>query len=174
MRLRSFAFVHDCFRIRLPDTAARFAPKTVDLSGSCHTMRETRPQICRAVRPMRERELILIYGRDAHLLDTRCWVLEQAGYRVMAVSSLSEAQQAAEVEDARVLVLCHSLSRADCQAAVEMAEAVAPQMKILTLTAGKAAYTEPSMSAFEGPRRLIEEVGKLCAGNTHALVGHSY
>ena len=137
-------------------------------------MGETRPPICRAVRPMRERELILIYGRDAHLLDTRCWVLEQAGYRVLSVSDLSEAQQAAEVEEARVLILCHSLSRADCQAAVEMAEAVAPQMKVLTLTAGKAAYTEPSLSAFDGPRRLIEEVGKLCAGNTHALVGPSY
>ncbi len=123
---------------------------------------------------MRERELILIYGRDAHLLDTRGWVLEQAGYRVMTLSGLSEAQQVAEAQEARVLVLCHSLSRADCQAAVEMAEAVAPQMKILTLAAGSAAYTEPSMSSFDGPRRLIEEVGKLCAGDTHALVGHSY
>ena len=121
---------------------------------------------------MRERDLILIYGRDAHLLDTRRWLLEQAGYRVLSVSGLSEAQQA--VDDAKVLVLCHSLSRADCQAAVEMAKAVAPQMKVLTLTAGKPAYTEPSMSAFDGPRRLIEELGKLCARNPHALAGHPY
>ena len=130
--------------------------------------------ICCAVSPMRERELILIYGRDAHLLDTRGWVLEQAGYRVLRVSSLFQAQQAAEFEDARVLILCHSLSGADCQAAVEMAEAVATQTIVLTLTAGKAAYTEPSMSAFDGPRRLIEEVGKLCAGNMPALAGHPY
>ncbi len=159
--------------VHLAQLPASWPFKAVDLAGSCRTMKKPQPSDCCAVDPMRERELILIYGRDAHLLDTRGWVLEQAGYRVLSVSSLSDAQQAAAVEDVRVSILCHSLSRADCEAAGTMAQAIAPQMIVLTLTAGKSAYSEPSMSVFDGPRRLIEEVGKLCARSTLSLVAHS-
>lgn len=105
----------------------------------------------------------MIYGRDAQLLDTRQWVLERSGYRVCTVLNLADAEQVTRAENPSVFILCHSLSPTDCTAAVEMARVAVPGMKILTLTAGRPACNEPSLSTFDGPHRLIQAVGKLCA-----------
>jgi hypothetical protein len=36
----------------------------------------------------------LVYSRDVQLLDTECWALELAGYRVLTVLNLKDAEQA--------------------------------------------------------------------------------
>ena len=123
---------------------------------------------------MRESSSILIYGRDSQLLDTRCWVLEQADYRVRPVLNLEDAEQAARTEHISVLVLCHSLSTTDREAAIQLLRSIDPELRMLTLTAGKPAVGEHTVSAFDGPRRLLEEVARLCSADTSAAEGSLY
>lgn len=105
---------------------------------------------------------IVVYGQDAQLLETRYMVFKQAGFLVHKATSLSEVEAMVARQETRLLLVCHSVPSQDCGAAVEMAAMFAPAMKTLCLTAGRPACSEPSMSAFEGPRRLVEVVGQLC------------
>ncbi|MGI4828914.1 MAG: hypothetical protein ACRYFU_12100, partial [Janthinobacterium lividum] len=78
---------------------------------------------------------ILVYGRDPSLLDTRRWVLERAGYRVLTAQTLAEARHLAATEPVSVLLLCHGLSAQDCEDALAVADIIRPEMRRLLITA---------------------------------------
>ena len=109
--------------------------------------------------------IILVYGRDQRLLETRSWVLEQAGYRVVQAMTLAEAEALAEIDAVDVAVLCHSLSAEECQAALTSLRRLRPHIERLVLTVNATAVSdgeqEAVLSAYEGPRRLLEEVSRL-------------
>ena len=62
--------------------------------------------------------LVLVYGHDQRLLETRSWVLEQAGYRTAQAMTLAEAEALAKMNVVEVAVLCHSLSAEESQGAL--------------------------------------------------------
>ena len=108
---------------------------------------------------------ILVYGTDAVLLDTRRWVLEKAGYRVLTAQTLLEAERIAAVEPISIFLLCHSLPTEDCQKAVAAANTIRPEMKLLLMTANtppcSQGHDEQVLSAFDGPQALIAAVQEL-------------
>lgn len=108
---------------------------------------------------------ILVYGRDPRLLDTRRWVLEKAGYRVLTVQTLSEAERMAAVEPISLFLLCHTLPIEDCQKALAAANTIRPEMKLLLMTANTPLCSqgpdERVLSAFDGPKALIGAVQEL-------------
>ena len=108
---------------------------------------------------------ILVYGRDPSLLDTRRWVLERAGYRVLTAQALAEAKHLAATEPVKVLLLCHSLSAQDSENALAAADTIRPEMRRLLITANThvctARHEDHILSAFDGPQALIAAVQEL-------------
>jgi len=53
---------------------------------------------------------ILMVGHDAHLLETRQWVLEGLGYRVLTIQHQTELDRIPLTPEIALIVLCHTLS----------------------------------------------------------------
>ncbi len=108
---------------------------------------------------------ILVYGRDHRLLETRSWVLEQAGYRVLTALTLTEAERIAEIESVGLLLLCHSLSVEDYVNALTAVSTIHPEMKRLLMTANTPLCPlgpdDRVLSAFDGPGALVAAVQEL-------------
>jgi len=108
---------------------------------------------------------ILVYGSDQLLLNTRTMVLEKAGYAVLTAIEASDVERIILSQKISLLVLCHTLSSEKCEAALELAESRRPVIRSLVLTAGMTPCSERAhdaiLSAFDGPRRLVETVEKL-------------
>lgn len=108
---------------------------------------------------------ILVYGRDQRLLETRSWVLERAGYRVVLAMELSEAEALVKTEPVEVAVLCHSLTTEESRAALAAVRRLRPNVRRLVLTVGATAVTDGEqdavLSAYDGPRKLLEVVERL-------------
>ena len=113
--------------------------------------------------------LILVYGRDQRLLETRSWVLEQAGYGVVSAMRWNKAETLASSEPLDLAVLCHSLSTEETQAALAALRQLRPKVQRLVLTVGTTAITdgqqEAVLSAYDGPRKLLEAVERLSHGD---------
>ena len=118
---------------------------------------------------------IVMYGRDARLLETRAWVLENAGHRVRTVSSLDALERMLPTEQTNLLVLCHTLSMEDCGRAIALTHPW-PRTKSLILTAGaKGCHAQimgAALDTMDGPAQLVSTVGKLVhpESQTHAHV----
>jgi hypothetical protein len=108
---------------------------------------------------------ILLYGRDEHLLATRQWVLQSRGYRVLTLVDLSAFAAIPQDPPIRLVLLCHSLSEDECEAAMLLAEARWPGIQSLTL--GAEAGRAPSgllgqlLHTMDGPAKLVAMVGQL-------------
>lgn len=121
-------------------------------------------RVCRCP-PMTPHSTILVYGRDPLLLETRSWVLEEAGFAVVTSSSLVEAEQQLASPEVKLLVLCHTLSAQERTDILAVASRINPSAKRLLLTASTVipldAPHEAVLSALEGPRALISTVRKV-------------
>ena len=108
---------------------------------------------------------ILVYGSDPLLVDTRTMVLEKAGYAVFTAREASDVERIVLSQKISLIVLCHTLSSEKCETALELAESRRPAIRSLVLTAGTTPCSERSqdavLSAFDGPRRLVETVENL-------------
>jgi hypothetical protein len=121
---------------------------------------------------------ILLYGKDSRLLQTRQWVLENAGYRVLATTDLSEDQLKPPVE---LLILCHTLSCEGEHGEVsETTRAIGRGVKILTMTTDlPTMMTEAGdhfLNAFDGPETLLATVKMMCpnvAQLRHTALSHT-
>lgn len=110
---------------------------------------------------------ILVYGRDQRLLETRSWVLERAGYRVVLALNLAEAEGLARTEPVEVAVLCHSLTANESRAAMVALRRLRPEVRGLVLTVGADVVDgeqEAVMNIYGGPRKLLETVNQLARG----------
>lgn len=77
--------------------------------------------------------LILLFGHDQQLLETRQWVLQSRGYRVLTASSLSGLSEISRAKPASLLLLCHPLRPGERDAAVALATARWPGIRHRTL-----------------------------------------
>ncbi len=116
---------------------------------------------------------ILIYGHDAQLLETRCMILERAGYSVLTATGLDEFERIPACRRVDLLLLCHSLSMEDCGRSLALAHSRWPQLKSLTLTSGaKRCFTstllEQTLDLMEGPAQLLSRIGKPLASGVPA------
>ena len=76
---------------------------------------------------------ILLYGRDAHLQETRKWVLQSRGYRVLTIQRLTELNRIPLTPPIALLVLCHTLTSKECSEAIDRATSRWPKIKKLAL-----------------------------------------
>ena len=115
--------------------------------------------------PMPAQPVIVVYGHDQSLLDTRTWVLEGAGYQVSQASEFSELERAAGSQVVGLVVMCHTLTPEQCDETRASLQNYRPSIKRLLITANRPiaiqAVGEPTISAFDGPRALIDMVAKV-------------
>jgi DNA-binding response OmpR family regulator len=108
---------------------------------------------------------ILVYGSDELLLGTRTMVLENAGFQVFSAISSDGAESIMKSGEVALVVLCHSLSEQQCEAALDFAKRQRPALNTLVLTASGSPCSERTtgavLSAFDGPRKLVETVQDL-------------
>ena len=108
---------------------------------------------------------ILIYGRDASLIETRRWVLEHAQCQVLTTFDLAGLNEAIRSQHIDLFILCHSLTRVEAESALSVAHLLRPEMKNLVMTAEPAIWPEFSqdtiLTAFVDPQTLISTTTKL-------------
>ena len=108
---------------------------------------------------------ILIYGHDSKLLETRAWVLERAGFRVLRAASYADARHTLGREAIDLFIVCHTLLSREAEDVLADAHSDKPGVRSLLLTADTAEYTEDEangvLSAFADPRMLIAKAREL-------------
>lgn len=113
---------------------------------------------------------ILMYGRDERLLETRQWVLQSRGYRVVTIVYPSDFAAIPLTPPIKLLLLCHSLSPEECDNAIALASARWDGIQSLALVADST--RAPSgilgqlLHTMEGPEKLISVVGELVGTST--------
>jgi DNA-binding response OmpR family regulator len=108
-----------------------------------------------------ELKWILVFGADAMLVDTRSRVLENAGFKVARARNSAEAEHELRSQQIDLLLLCYTLSRADCEKAIETARAINLDVVTLVLEATYGPAIENSYVAIHymsGPQKLLEAV----------------
>lgn len=105
---------------------------------------------------------ILVYGTDEGLLGTRTMVLENAGFRVLSTFNYTDAEAIISSGEVSLVVICHSVSRGDCEAVLAFASDRNPAVNTLVLTTARSQHPEHSagaiLNALDGPRKLVETV----------------
>ena len=104
---------------------------------------------------------ILVYGRDASLLETRCMLLETTGFKVYATTQWEDAERIIEEEKPALFVLCYTLSPEDRSSILRAAQRLGPEMRLLILTAdGQPSEDSPSdsLNIFSGARAFRAKV----------------
>ena len=121
--------------------------------------------------------IILIYGRDPQLLETRRMVLERTGYTVLTTNALAEIDHTAALHRIDLCILCYSLSMEECGRALALVHSRCPLVKSLVLTSGASGCSSTHLldqvfDAMEGPAKLISTVNQLVTtpGSTHTQV----
>lgn len=110
------------------------------------------------------RPRLLCYGHDDMLLYTRKCILE-SDFSVEICTGLTRLGECLRAGPVRVVVICHSVSDQECKAAIEMARAAWPGIKILTLREGDheecSLHADKSMDHLDGPPALLYKVHSL-------------
>ena len=103
--------------------------------------------------------VILIFGRDPTLLETRGWLLKRTGALVLSATGLAEVEQIAAIRPISLLVVCHSVPPVDCQNLLLALNELQPHVKRLLMTANTAlppsGQIERTQSAFDGPEAEV-------------------
>jgi DNA-binding NtrC family response regulator len=112
---------------------------------------------------MYEQANVLIYGKEPSLLETRRQILRHGGFRVVAISQMTELGQL-KVTEFQVFLLCHTLSPKDQQEAIAMSHRTNPVLQTIVMTAYAPEFQAGTMSRFispfDGPEKLISQVRK--------------
>lgn len=102
---------------------------------------------------------IIIFGQDASLMETRSWLLEDAGHLVTRVMTSSELQRAILSRQHELLILCHSLSTQEYADSLVLAF---PLLPTILLYPGALSSVPPQgvavVNTFDGPASLLRAV----------------
>ena len=104
---------------------------------------------------------ILITGRDQHLLETRCRVLQSVGHRV--TTTLSPIRLSSNLEDVQLLIVCHTLSKAERERDLSTIADSYPKLNVLCLapTPTPLGNGVSTLDSFSGTRELLRVVNQM-------------
>ncbi len=108
---------------------------------------------------------IVMYGLDPDLLESRCLVLEAAGYLVCLCTKLIDVTHVIQTKKVDLLILCHSLSFEQSRDAATAMRALWPDIKILSLNnkglTSHSAMKFETINDFLGPEVLITKISHI-------------
>lgn len=122
---------------------------------------------------------VLMYGHDARLLESRKWVLQSCGYRVLSVRHLAALNRVPVTPPIDLLVFCYTLSSKECENAIAHAKLRWPNVKELALLRFNATRdSSPVLSdvqkALDAPAPLVSTVGQLVGHVSSSSYSHIY
>lgn len=119
---------------------------------------------------------ILMYGRDAHLLETSQWALQSRGYRVLTMTDLSEINSIPTTPPVDLLVLGNMLTQKESTEAFAQASARWPRIKRLALghEYNRAEVFSSRLLRREIPGRLIATVTDMVGYAGSSSCSHTY
>jgi hypothetical protein len=121
---------------------------------------------------------VVMYGHDAHLLETQRWVLDSRGYRVLTIRRPSDLSRLQQTPAPSLLVLCRTLSPREREDAVARARACWPEIKILALVRDRSNTASDVlgqvMHTLDVPARLLTTVGELVGYAGSSTYSHTY
>ena len=127
---------------------------------------------------------VLIFGHDTRLLESRKWILQSWGYRVLCARSLAAIHRLPLQPPVDLLVLCYSLTPKECESAIEHARLRWPEVKTLALvrhsTARHVGLGEPApvldqiARALDAPDPMLSVVGQLVGHVASSSCSHTY
>ncbi len=104
---------------------------------------------------------ILCYGHDEVLLYTRKLILDRefVAEKCGTLAGLTEILSRGPLD---LLLICQSVSEAECEEVIEMVRAASPEVKVLVMQAGHpglcSVHSDAAMENLEGPPALLEEI----------------
>jgi hypothetical protein len=107
------------------------------------------------------RPRVVCYGHEEMLLHTRKLILEREFLteRCETLAGLTEILSRGHLD---LVMICQSVSDAECEEVIEMVRAASPEAKVLVMQAGHPAscsvHSDAAMGNLEGPRALLEEI----------------
>ena len=117
---------------------------------------------------------VLIYGRDARLLETRQLILQGAGFAVTATESMDEAKQTLDTQVPTVLILCQTLLPDESKAILETAHAK-PRVTTLLIEGSepvsRTGKKDDVLTRYRSPKDLISAVTRLAEQAESATTG---
>jgi hypothetical protein len=115
-----------------------------------------------------------MYGNDTHLLETRRCILQHYSVDVDMVTDLSALKEITLEREVDLLMLCHSLSYDECDAALTVARERQPQMKHMILTSNDSACAatpaDMVVDTHDGPGKWVASVGQLLYGDPSPML----
>lgn len=117
------------------------------------------------VGPKDEPALILMFGHNPSQAETRQWVLQSRGYRVIAADALSQFEAIPRTKSVNLVLLCSSLSPEEREGAIAISRSRWPQSLHLALETdhGRAptGLLGQLLHTQDGPAQLITKVTDL-------------
>ena len=119
---------------------------------------------------------ILMYGHDAHLLETSQWALRSRGYRVLTMTDLSEIKGIPTTPAVDLLVLGNTLTQKESAEVFAQAAARWPRIKRLALghEYNRADIFNSRLLSKEIPVRLIATVSDMVGYAGSSSCSHTY
>jgi hypothetical protein len=121
---------------------------------------------------------ILMYGRDARILETSRWALQSRGYRVLTTSHLDEFASIPLTPSIDLIVLGHTLTPKESAEAFAQASARWPRIKRLAL--GHDHFNAPAgvlnkkTQHMSVPGRLLSTVSEMVGYAGSSSCSHIY
>jgi DNA-binding response OmpR family regulator len=113
--------------------------------------------------------VVLLFGEDDRLVETRGWVLEKAGFEVRTALTIIDLDRIATQEEIDLFLLCDSLHPEACIQCVALIRSRWPLTRRLiiepVIISAELDPRESILSAMEGPRGLITAIHKLLAND---------
>jgi DNA-binding response OmpR family regulator len=104
----------------------------------------------------------LAVGRDSLLLQTRCQVLQSAGYTVVSALSLDESLKEFRSGDFDLVILCHSIPEPDRELLTKAVHSYSPKTPVIVVSATLSAMDRLADAMVESePTILLQEIPKL-------------
>jgi len=121
---------------------------------------------------------ILMYGRDAHILETSRWALQSRGYRVVTTSHLDEFNSIPLTPSINLIVLGHTLTPKESAEAFAHASARWPRIKRLALGhdpfGSSADVFNKKTQNMSVPARLLSTVSEMVGHAASSSCSHIY
>lgn len=104
----------------------------------------------------------LAVGRDPVLLQTRCQVLQSAGYTVVSALSLDQSLKEFRGRDFDLVILCHSIPEPDREVITKAIHSHSPKTPVIVVSATLSAMDRFADAMVESePTILLQEIPKL-------------
>ncbi len=121
-------------------------------------------------------QLVLSYSRDASLLLTRRWLLEYLGVQCSCASNPAEFRTALPSESPDLIVLCQTLSHAECEEAKRLAAQHSPGVRLIVLFAHTATCVDDNdlpLDASGGPELFLRTIVRALRERSSASGGQA-